>query len=439
MIASLNLPTLSAYQTLENSQGTLDPLGLYSIADRLALRLAPGLRERMKHPRYLTAMAVGAIICSAFSEEELAADEISPPWQVFEWYVVSALVKRFEREEPNQLLGMPGREKTTRALKEGVPLSAIRYLKTPTVFGFHGVYRTLARGIKLTDENQIGEFGTSLVDIWEKEQGLDGFRVGVRGSAGSEFRNKLQEAVLNGLKAGAVAKSWGWEFYYRLADFLAPKSPGKNEAAILFNELLRGETDSRGELIRFLISKEGQEIVKSGSEKTVHTTFLQYSTSNKPLLLAIQAYEKICRLLYNAFYEILQWMEGHQSKGNISQLAVLPHVKKAIKKLPASFSEADSLLEPFTYEAGLFLDNFYQLRESYEPDEWVRLLFEHHIKVQRNKPPNGKAPWILEHSHDSYLLNTILASGAELNDEYVHQYRTYTLHSFMIDLGKIRP
>ena len=78
------LPSLTAYQTLENSQGTLDPLGLYSIADRLASRLTPNLRERMRHPRYLTAMAVGAVVCSGFSDDELAADEISPPGQVYE-------------------------------------------------------------------------------------------------------------------------------------------------------------------------------------------------------------------------------------------------------------------------------------------------------------------------------------------------------------------
>ncbi len=37
------LPSLSAYQTLENSQGTFDPLGLYSIDDRLAMRLVSDL------------------------------------------------------------------------------------------------------------------------------------------------------------------------------------------------------------------------------------------------------------------------------------------------------------------------------------------------------------------------------------------------------------
>jgi len=78
------LPILTAYHTLENSQATLDSLGLYSIADRLAFRLTPNLKERIRHPRYLTAMAVGAVVCSGFSDDELAADEISPLGQVYE-------------------------------------------------------------------------------------------------------------------------------------------------------------------------------------------------------------------------------------------------------------------------------------------------------------------------------------------------------------------
>jgi hypothetical protein len=229
------LPKLTSYHTLENSQGTLDPLGLRSIADRLAGELAPFVRERMKHPRYLTAIAVGSVICEKFSEEELATDEISQPWQVYEWYVVSALIKRFENDNI-QLLGLPGREKTMNAKKAGVPLSAARYLKTPSVFGFHGVYRTLAKGIDLISDNNIGEFGLQLVDTWEKEQDLIGFRIG-EGSKGKDYRDKLVDAVKRGLMAAAVDKPWSWGFYNTIAESLAPKSPGKKEAALLYEKL----------------------------------------------------------------------------------------------------------------------------------------------------------------------------------------------------------
>lgn len=432
-------PYLSSYQTLENSLGSLDPIGMYSIADRLAMRLAPDLRERMKHPRYLTAMAVGSIICSDFSEEELATDELSAPWQVYEWYVVSALVKHFEKETPEQLIGLPGREKATKALHENIPLSAVRYLKSPSVFGFHGVYRTLAKGIQLMDDNQCGEFGIRLIDVWEAEQGLNGFRLGLKGSEGNNFRIKMRDAVHRGLKKGAVDRSWYWDFYPLLAGKLMPKSPGKKEAALLFNRLLESDTPSRSEVIKFITSTDGRDAFKEGSEKDFHTALLNSaSDSTKELLLAIQAYEHVARLLYNAFYEMLHWMSSNQNKANIMQLASLSYVYKAYNDIKGAIVKVERFLEPFIEESQLFNLNFRLFQGVSNPAELVVALIEHHTKVQKHKPPNGKAAWIFELGADKYLLNSTQSNWPKLNDEYVHQYRTNSLKSFMNDLGKTK-
>jgi hypothetical protein len=40
---------------------------------------------------------------------------------------------------------VPGIDKARQARRNKVPMSADRYLKTPKVFGFHGVYKRLAR------------------------------------------------------------------------------------------------------------------------------------------------------------------------------------------------------------------------------------------------------------------------------------------------------
>ena len=50
------------YDPIGSSEGSLDPLGLYLIADQLAMKLVPGVRERMLRVRFLTAMAVGALV-----------------------------------------------------------------------------------------------------------------------------------------------------------------------------------------------------------------------------------------------------------------------------------------------------------------------------------------------------------------------------------------
>ena len=81
----INLPLLSDKDPLASTEGALNPLGLFSIADSLANKLIPGVRERQSHPRFLTAIAVSLAVCSGFAEEMLASDRISEPWQVFEW------------------------------------------------------------------------------------------------------------------------------------------------------------------------------------------------------------------------------------------------------------------------------------------------------------------------------------------------------------------
>ena len=69
----IQLPNLTDYDPVKSAEGALDPLGLYSIADNLAVKLIPGIRERMSHPRFLTAIAVGAAINRDFDEDLLAA------------------------------------------------------------------------------------------------------------------------------------------------------------------------------------------------------------------------------------------------------------------------------------------------------------------------------------------------------------------------------
>jgi len=121
------LPYLTERDPIASSEGTLDPLGMFPIADSLANRLVPGVRERQVHPRFLTIIAVALSVCSDFEEEVIAADGVSEPWQVFEWYVVEGLVRGSEMGKTLQ--GLPGIDKTRQAIKDRVPLNAGRYLK----------------------------------------------------------------------------------------------------------------------------------------------------------------------------------------------------------------------------------------------------------------------------------------------------------------------
>ena len=103
------LPRLSEADPLASSEGSIDPLGMYAIADTLAMRLVPGVRERMQRPRFVTAMAVSAAICRDFGEDVLAADRVSEPWQVLEWHLVEGLVRTCNDREA--IRALPGSDK----------------------------------------------------------------------------------------------------------------------------------------------------------------------------------------------------------------------------------------------------------------------------------------------------------------------------------------
>lgn len=168
---TLLVPLLTEYDKPARSEGSLDPLGLSLIADRLGTKLVPGVRERMRHPRFLTAMAAGAIMCAEFDDDRVAQDGVTLPYQVYEWYVVQALVKYFGNNT-DEIKGLPGREKATDAMRKGFPLCAQNYLKAPSVFGFHGVYRTLAEDLDILRQGRLGEAGNRLVRIWETNKAL---------------------------------------------------------------------------------------------------------------------------------------------------------------------------------------------------------------------------------------------------------------------------
>ena len=164
------LPFLSQADPEASAEGSIDPLGTYTIADTLAGRLVRGVRERHRHPRFLTAIAVSLAVCKEFDSDRVARDGASAPWQVFEWYMVEGLVRK--TQDRKQLSGLPGHDKAREAIRDGVRLCAVRYLKTPTVFGFHGVYRRLARDVGIESAGYMGDMAHRLLSTWCTNGGL---------------------------------------------------------------------------------------------------------------------------------------------------------------------------------------------------------------------------------------------------------------------------
>jgi len=438
-------PLLSEFDPATASEGSLDPLGLFSIADALAVELAPGVRERQSHPRFLTALAVSAAVCGEFDAERTAADGVSEPWQVFEWYMVEGLVRRCEAHE---IRGLPGREKASRAVRDDVPLSAKRYLKHAGTVGFHGVYRVLAEALDIVTDGQIGETGYELLAVWAKEQGLDGFYPRPGADPGQAVRQQLVDAVGEGLAKGATARSAGWNGWQFFRDHLIHSQCGGGEAEAIRRAIVAPETPLRQEVMEFLVSPAGIEALgqvrdPSGTwnERPFHEAL--FPGASEPLqmrLRVIMAYETFSRVLQDAFDDCLVAMTRKGNRISPAELAKEAAVIEASLRLPDLFVEVSCRLEPLG-KASQFHEMFVDLAERLDAASWVENALEFHRSVQLRKPPEGKSPWFERFDDGSVLIRPLYRRGepSRRDDSYVHAYRTGPLWSFASDLGMLKP
>src|SRR5688572_8087457 len=133
---TLAAPLLSAFDPEISAEGGIDPLSLSSTYERLAERVYPFLTVRMSRPRFVTAIAVGAVVCKDFADE-LAADRKTPAWLVFEWHVIEALLRAGEKLKASDGgwgVRVPGVAKVRAAVDAGHRVGANTYLKTPKIF-----------------------------------------------------------------------------------------------------------------------------------------------------------------------------------------------------------------------------------------------------------------------------------------------------------------
>ena len=121
-------PFLTTYDPPGTGEGSLDPLGLYQIADQLAMQLVPAVRERMLRIRFLTAMAVGSLVIEDLEGDPRHRD--ATPYLVWEWLVVEALTR--EMGDDPSIRGVPGTGVAQVARAQHGYVDARSYLKTPS-------------------------------------------------------------------------------------------------------------------------------------------------------------------------------------------------------------------------------------------------------------------------------------------------------------------
>lgn len=423
-------PALTAFDPETSSEGTLDPLGLYLIADQLATKLVPAVRERMQRIRFLTVMAVGAVL-----NEELewkAGDNGCEPWLVWEWLVVEALLRT--RTIATELRGVPGTLVTKRAIGAHQYLDERSYLKTPRIFGFHGVYKRLAIHLGLVDVhmNPLAS-AEELVQAWARDHGW----------LTRQETNQVFDVWRTGLRRSLEANPprthtyWNNEKWEQLAQSMRPDGAGKHEKKVLIQLLLNNDHRSLGALsnIWALQSDLDDDIY---CEERVFAELKSRVLILIPLLDAISAYEAFCRKLTDGFNLIRKLAAQADARGfKVTEIGVEATFVKAVADLSSAFESAHAALQTFDGRlASEFDERFRAFAEPMSSSEIAIALCEHHESIQRGKSESGKRTWFDRLGEDRiYLRQQYRESISDpMPDRFVHDYRARPIRNFYKDL-----
>jgi len=428
----ISLPYLTSYDPPGSSEGTLDPLGLYMIADQLATRLVPAVRERMQRIRFLTPMTVGALVT-----EDLAPNDRHPnvlPYLVWEWLVVEAIVRSGGAGE---LWGLPGSYVVRKAVDEYNYVDERSYLKTPRVFGFHGVYKRLAIRLGLVDSHLRfrSPHGEELVHEWSRDRGLGTF--GSDHPLFQKWRRAVEVSLRESPVRSRTSPRWTKDEWKELADAFVPHRFRRREKKCFTRFLHATGEDQLGALppIWNLLTKlDGQDFNERGFHRELRAVAPEFGV----VLDGIGAYEAFCRNLTDAFDIVRaegsrQDVKGFEvpSLGKDSEFHAIAD-RSHILYLDAlqQISEVDPLAE------SKLIDRFERVAEPLPMEQFALSVCEHHEAIQKDKSRDGKRPWFDRMGPNRiYVRQNYRVQRPGISpDVYVHEYRTNPIHRFYRDL-----
>jgi len=427
-------PFLTLSDPLTTGEGALDPLGLSTIGDRLADQILPGLRVRMSRPRFITAIAVVAAACEGM-EDRVAADEVTPAYVVFEWLLVEAFVRAGQEGTTK---GTPGTLKAQRARASGVAMSAKTYLRIPGVFGFHGVYKPLARNLGIVDDDmRLGDNGYALLKEWQQEQGLPGFlESSVTKGPGSSYRHLIRSAVEDGLLRGHSTRTSSWQGWGLLAKHLAPGTIGAAESAFIHRMVLDPKGGKRGEVFQLLEAFKNNDEPESNIVRDV--LIPKASEELRDRLAAIDAYESVGALLEDS----LDWIRYLSSMAGARAIASTEYAKQpATNRIAAELRPAFHRAEKAFSTSPLILQQqLAVLAKSFDGVQDAERLFDsvlaHHGEIQKAKKPDGKREWFERGDRGATFVRVPyrLTESPKPRDWWTRPYRITTAQSFLNDL-----
>ncbi|MCC6175560.1 MAG: hypothetical protein IT305_09685 [Chloroflexi bacterium] len=427
-------PFLTSYDPPGSGEGSLDPLGLYQIADQLAVHLVPAVRERMQRVRFLTAMAVGAIVTSGLSDDPTSRE--ASPYLVWEWLLVEALVR--DTETSSVIWGVPGTLVARRAIEQHGYLDARSYLKTPRIFGFHGVYKRLATHLGLVDVHLgPGPHAEALVDAWARGQGLGDLK-GAR-----QLISRWTAAVSRSLAETPprTKPNWDSSAWHELALAFAPHRCLTREKRCL-RDLLFAAGDRQLGALPILWDLQSELRDDDFTEEVLHDRLEERAPSYGALLSAIRRYEEFARGLQDAFDVLRAEAAGPDARGfDVPNIVADGDFARSVSNLHLRFEAASRALAEAapngTALQNLLCERFAAFGEPMAAGDCALALCTHHEGVQRSKSADGKRPWFDRLAQQRiYIRHAYRVPRLPIRPgRYVHDYRGWPIRRFFQDLS----
>lgn len=337
-----------------------------------------------------------------------------------------------------ELWGVPGTLLARRALDQHGYLDARSYLKTPRVFGFHGVYKRLATHLGIVNVHlKIGPNTESLVDSWARDLGLGGLE------GAKPILSRWSKAVRLSLNEKPPRTKVGWDSkaWAELAEAFAPSTCKTREKLHLREQLLAADERRLGALpaiwqLQAEFSNDGFQ------EEELHNRLELIAPDYSPLLAAIRAYEGFARSLQDAFDVLKAEAAGQDAQGfAVPQIARDADFRQSVESLHKQFETTYRALGEITSVSlslqNLFAQRFKIFAEPMAAGDCAIALCHQHEAVQRAKSAEGKRPWFDRLGSDRiYIRHAYRNPRPEIQPgRYVHDYRGKPIRRFHFDLS----
>jgi hypothetical protein len=458
------LPTATPHDPAEDPPGSVDPLGTFVQAERLAEILLPGLTARMWRGRLLTITTLAGHVADRVVIRMNRDDVRLEARLAFERLLVSAIVRKAERdaEYADAPRNLPGRELAQAALLAGEPLTRANFLKGQAVNGPFGVMARLARQLELIDdEGRPGRNAARLLSAWAEDENLDGILEDSGARVGAKW---LSEAVSRTV-ACIASDHWpgpSYSIWEQLALNVRPDRIGRREKRFLL-EILRA-SPMRSRMVELLKSEiqlfrgvwKGQ-VSRGEVERKVLLEGVKPALTKDPLdqligatISAADAYEQTAGLLQQSFDTLVFALRKRQGRARPQEIVDDPRIRRHLEKTRVGFQKIipviDRAVEMLDRQPSVskvqVVDPLRKVRaDAYEAMTSVEQLADsvmrRHSRVQRVK---RKAAWIETGPHWTLMPGEHRVDSDILpvwQNAYLHPFKIPNVYSLLTDLGHV--